>query len=174
MKATKFIVLVGGMLGILAFFLPLVTVTQHGVSASVSAYDVIKGVDVASSEVSRAEVTASVGSGAQTEMEDGLAAIKTFVMAVFVPAGLLALIGAVGVKRKKFGRVAGTFSLLLGVVTLGIAALLKGAAEGDGGIGLTLLLVGGLAGTVGGLLALIKPERRTEQAAQIAPAALAA
>ena len=61
--------------------------------------------------------------------------------------------------RKKFGRVAGTFSLLFGLIGLGIGALLKGAAEGDSGIGLTLLLVTGVAGVVGGLIALVKPER---------------
>ncbi len=74
-----------------------------------------------------------------------------------------ALIGGMGVARKKFGRVAGTFSLLLGFVGLGIAALLKSAAEGDAGIGLTMLIVTGLAGIVGGVLALAKPERRAEQ-----------
>jgi hypothetical protein len=55
--------------------------------------------------------------------------------------------------------VAGTFSLLSGLIGLGIAMILKSAAEGDGGIGLTLLLVTGVAGVVGGLAALIKPER---------------
>ena len=37
MKASKFIVLVGGILGILAFFLPMVTVEREGANASVSA-----------------------------------------------------------------------------------------------------------------------------------------
>ena len=69
------------------------------------------------------------------------------------------LIGGLGVMRKQFGRVAGTFSLLFGLIGLGIGALLKGAAEGDSGIGLTLLLVTGVAGVVGGLIALVKPER---------------
>ena len=48
MKASKFIVLVGGILGILAFFLPIVTVHRRGVTASVSAFQVVKGLDTAS------------------------------------------------------------------------------------------------------------------------------
>ena len=37
--------------------------------------------------------------------------------------------------------------------------ILKSAAEGDSGIGMTLLLLTGVAGVVGGLMALVKPER---------------
>src|SRR3954454_10383431 len=80
-------------------------------------------------------------------------------MAIFAPALLLAMIGGIGVKRRSFGRDAGTFAFLLGLVGLGIAGILKGAAEGDGGVGLTLLLVTGVAGVLGGLVTLIKPER---------------
>jgi len=43
MKASKFIVLVGGILGILSFFLPLVSVTREGKTVSVSAFEVMKG-----------------------------------------------------------------------------------------------------------------------------------
>ena len=63
-------------------------------------------------------------------------------------------------------------------VGLGIAAILKSAAEGDGGIGLTLLLVTGVAGVVGGLAALVKPERAQAQTPALAaipsPARIAA
>ena len=45
MKASKFIVLVGGILGILSFFLPLVSVTRHGETVKVSAFQVVKGLD---------------------------------------------------------------------------------------------------------------------------------
>ena len=162
MKASKFIVLVGGILGILAFFLPLVSVERGGAKASVSAYQVIKGLDQVEVEVDKATAGATRGS---FEMETAssakkdIGAMKGIVMAIFAPALLLALIGGLGVKRKKFGRVAGTFSLLAGLVGLGIAMILKSAAEGDGGIGLTLLLLTGVAGVVGGLITLVKPER---------------
>jgi hypothetical protein len=165
MKATKFIVLVGGILGILAFFLPLVSVTRGGHTGTVSAFQVMKGLDQVSTEVDR---------GAATEMDranakDGVGAIKGIVMAIFAPAVLLALIGGLGVARKRFGRGAGTLVLLLGLIGLAIGGILKSAAEGDAGIGLTLLLVTGVSGVVGGILALVKPER-----AASAPTAVAA
>lgn len=163
MKASKFIVLVGGILGILAFFLPMVSVDREGKHVTVSAFQVVKGLDAVSSEMDKDEVKMKAASYGETESLRGAKSsvdgIKGIVLAVFAPALLLALIGGAGVARKKFGRVAGTFSLLFGLVGLGIGAILKSAAEGDSGIGLTLLLVTGLAGLVGGILALAKPER---------------
>ncbi len=37
--------------------------------------------------------------------------------------------------------------------------ILKSAAEGDAGIGMTLLLLTGVSGVVGGIAGLVKPER---------------
>jgi hypothetical protein len=159
MKASKFIVLVGGILGILAFFLPLVSVERQGAKASVSAYQIIKGLDQVEVAVDEGAAQGAYSVETGTEAKKDLGAIKGIVMAVFAPALILALIGAAGVARKRFGRVAGTFSLLLGLVGLGIGAILKSAAEGDGGIGLTLLLLTGIAGVVGGIATLVKPER---------------
>lgn len=161
MKASKFIVLVGGILGILAFFLPMVTVHRQDFSGSVSAFQIVKGLDQLSVQAGTHEASvalADMGSSAKSAKE-ALDGMKGIVMAIFAPALMLVLIGGLGVMRKKFGRVAGTFSLLFGLVGLGIGALLKGAAEGDSGIGLTLLLLTGVAGVVGGLVALVKPER---------------
>lgn len=161
MKASKFIVLVGGILGILAFFLPMVTVQRSDFTGSVSAFQIIKGLDavtVAAGSHEASIALADAGSSAQSAKE-ALDGMKAIVMAIFAPAMLLVLIGGLGVYRKRFGRAAGTFSLLFGLIGLGIGAMLKGAAEGDSGIGLTLLLVTGVAGIVGGILALAKPER---------------
>lgn len=161
MKASKFIVLAGGILGILAFFLPMVTVQRQDFSGSVSAFQIVKGLDAVSVAAGSHDVSvalADAGSSAQSA-KDALDGMKGIVMAIFAPALMLSLIGGLGVMRKKFGRVAGTFSLLFGLIGLGIGAMLKGAAEGDSGIGLTLLLVTGVAGVVGGLIALVKPER---------------
>ncbi|HEY5921542.1 MAG TPA: hypothetical protein VIV11_07715 [Kofleriaceae bacterium] len=159
MKASKFIVLVGGILGILAFFLPLVSVERDGAKASVSAYQVIKGLDQVEVAVDQGAARGAYAMETSASAKKDIGAMKGIVMAVFAPALLLSLIGAAGVARKRFGRVAGTFSLLLGLVGLGIGALLKSAAEGDGGIGLTLLIVTGVAGIAGGITALVKPER---------------
>ncbi|MDB4955166.1 MAG: hypothetical protein JWO36_2735 [Myxococcales bacterium] len=174
MKATKFIVLVAGMLGIFSFFLPLVAVQHRGTTATVSAYQVVKGLEVVSAEVDRGEVHSLGEIETRDTASGGLAAAKGIVIALFVPAALLALIGVLGVRRKQFGRVAGTFSLLLGLTTLAIGALLKSAAEGDSGIGITVLIVAGLAASAGGLLTLIKPDRRTAMQPQLASLPLAA
>ena len=165
MKASKFIVLVGGILGILSFFLPLVSVTREGKTVSVSAFEVMKGLDAVGAAVDETPAASGGIDRAEAprfdraEAKKDIGAMKGIVMAIFAPAALLALLGGVGVARKRFARVAGTFSLIFGLLGLGIGAILKGAAEGDGGIGLTLLLVTGVAGVVGGLAALVKPER---------------
>jgi hypothetical protein len=163
MKASKFVVLLGGILGILAFFLPMVSVTREGKTVTVSALQVMKGLDAVGSELDKDEVNMAAASYGETaslnKAKDGVDGIKGIVMAIFAPALLLALIGGAGVARKKFGRVAGTFALLFGLVGLGIGAILKSAAEGDSGIGLTFLLITGLAGIVGGIMTLVKPER---------------
>lgn len=178
MKASKFVVLVGGILGILAFFLPMVSVTREGKTVTVSAMQVMKGLDSVSGELDKDEVKVKAasydgGTASLNSAKDGVDGIKGIVMAIFAPALLLALIGGAGVARKKFGRVAGTFALLFGLVGLGIGAILKSAAEGDSGIGLTFLLITGLAGIVGGIMALVKPERLAAglQPAQVRAAA---
>jgi hypothetical protein len=177
MKASKFVVLAGGILGILAFFLPMVSVTREGKTATVSAFQVVKGLEVVSTELAKDEVAvraASVGETASlAQAQDGIGSIKGIVMAVFAPALLLAAIGGAGVARKRFGRGAGTFSLLLGLAGLGIGVILKGAAEGDSGIGLTMLLLTGVAGVIGGLMALVKPERAPAMTPAVATRAAA-
>jgi hypothetical protein len=177
MKASKLIVLAGGILGILAFFLPLVSVTRADVTKTVSAYQIVKGLDQVQSEVGRAGARGELSAATSSRAQNDLGAVKGIVMALFAPALLLAMIGGIGVKRRRFGRVAGTFSLLLGLVSLGIGSLMRGAAEGDSGIGMTFLLLTGIAGIVGGILALAKPERASAVAAPAlatAPARLAA
>lgn len=159
MKASKLIVLVGGILGILAFFLPLVSVERQGKSASVSAFQIMKGLDQVEVAVDDGVSRHSLNVATAESARKDIGALKGIVMAIFAPALLLSLLGGLGVARKRFGRVAGTFSLLAGLAGLGIASILKGAAEGDAGIGLTFLLITGVAGVIGGLVALVKPER---------------
>ena len=160
MKASKFLVLAGGLLGIIAFFLPMVTVHRGGYEGSVSAFQIIKGLNVASETVNSDEFRhAAMNTESVQSAKEGVDTMKGIVMAIFVPAILLAALGALGVAKKKFGRGIGALSFLLGLIGLGIGALLKSAAGEDGGIGLTLLLATGALGTVGGLFALVKPDR---------------
>lgn len=167
MKATKFIILVGGLLGLLAFFLPLVSVERGGHTASVSAFQVMKGLDAVEVAVDEGAATREISVESSASAKQDIGAMKGIVMAIFAPAALLALLGGLGIGRKRFGRVAATFSLLAGIAGLGIASILKSAAEGDSGIGLTLLMVTGAAGIVGGLIGLVKPERLAQKVASV-------
>jgi len=162
MKATKFIVLVGGILGILSFFLPLVSVQRANATGKVSAFQIIKGLDTVAVAVDNAEVHTVQDVQLRSEAKKDVGAMKGIVMAIFAPAVLLTLIGGLGVMRKRFGRGAAAFSLIFGLIGLGIGAILKSAAEGDAGIGMTLLLITGVGGVVGGLMGLVKPERFVE------------
>ena len=162
MKATKFIVLVGGILGILSFFLPLVSVHRSDFTGKVSAFQIMKGLDSVSVAVDHADVHTVQDVQVRSAAKQDVGAMKGIVMAIFAPALLLTLIGGLGVARKRFGRGAAAFSLIFGLIGLGIGAILKGAAEGDAGIGMTLLLLTGIAGVVGGLIGLVKPERFVE------------
>jgi hypothetical protein len=168
MKFTKFVVLAAGLAGLLAFFLPLVSVKDSGIKGAISAFQIVKGIDSASDVVDQAAVTA--GSAADRAMardaNQALGAIKGIVLALFVPAVLLTLLGGLGTARKRFGRGMGAGSLVVGVIGLAIWAILNSAASEAGsdggsaaGIGLHLLLLTGLGGLVGGLLALVKPDR---------------
>lgn len=174
MRFTKFIVLAGGLIGLLAFFLPLVAVKDSGVTGALSAYRIVKGIDSAAQVVDHAD-SAAVDSfdksdEFQTTKKDANAAlgeVKGVVLAVFAPALLLALIGGVAAMRKKFGRLGGVGALLFGGIGLGIWAILNAAANevaAQGGhdvkgTGMYLLMVTGLCGVVAGIMTLVKPDR---------------
>lgn len=173
MKASKFIVLVGGILGIISFFLPMASVTEKkdgaDIHVSVSAFQVVKGIDSVTATVNGNDAH-KMGEGlsgadkaefdtAKKDANKALSDAKGIIIGLFVPAFLLALVGGFAVMRKRMGRGAGTLAFLLGIAALGIGALLKSALEGDSGLALTMLMVTGAAGIIGGLMTLVKPDR---------------
>lgn len=172
MKASKFVVLAGGILGLIAFFLPLLSIpVDNNQTVRVSAFQVVRGVDGLVDAAGVKEEIASLDLDSRKLLDAGdheeLGAMKKLVFAIFLPAGLIALIGVLGVARKKFGRLAGTFALLLGLVTLGVGALMRSAANESGtsaGIAITVLLLTGLLAFAGGIMALAKPERALARA----------
>lgn len=161
-KATKFIVLAAGLLGLIGFFLPLISVNKSGVEGKLSAFQIVKGIDSAQDVVEN-EGAAVAGTAAEKEMvgdaNEALGAVKGIVLALFVPALFLTLFGGIGTAKKRFGRGLGIGSLLFGVIGLAVWALLNSAAEGSAGIGLHMLLLTGVGGALGGLIATIKPDR---------------
>jgi hypothetical protein len=168
MKLAKLIVLLGGILGVLAFFLPMASFEHHGKHASVSAFQLFTGVSDLEDRVDGTKavegMTPEQLGKAKQDVYETLSEIKGIVLACFLPGALLALIGLIGVARGKFGRLAGIVSILLGAVALLVFAGLNTGAEASAGEAargpaLFLLLGTGALGCVGGMLALVSPER---------------
>jgi hypothetical protein len=131
MKVSKFIVLLGGLIGVWAFFLPLLSVHD----GTISGYQLINGVHE--------------GRGPE---------VRGVAVAIFLPVLMLTVLGAIGLVRQTFGRTAGAASLVLGLLGLSFAAVLVSAVDGDTGVALELLLVASIAGFCGGMLAIVSPD----------------
>ncbi len=162
-KAAKFIILGAGLIGLLAFFLPLIAVEKSGVEGKLSAYTIVKGIDKAQDIVGSAATGSADEEQAVDEANDALSDVKAVVLAIFVPALLLAIMGGIAVARRRIGRGFGIMSLLVGLLGLAIWAILNSAAtapsgESAAGIGMHMLMLTGLGGIVGGIIAKIKPE----------------
>lgn len=90
---------------------------------------------------------------------------KGYTLLVFGPPLLLLVLGGIALKRGKFGRLGGVGALLLGGWACLFAAALMSVIEKDSGggaevgAGTYVFLVAGILGALGGLLALIKPDR---------------
>lgn len=151
MKATKFIVLFAGVIGVVAFFLPLIGSPGAG-GWSDSALAIVRQFLVASGD-------------ARTE------ALSSLVLAAFAPVPACATIGLIGVISGRFGRGLGAGAVLLGGAGLAAWAILYSdiselAARLDSGgfslrisIGMWGLLVCLAGCAAAGLLALISPDR---------------
>lgn len=170
-KLAKFIVLGGGVLGILGFFLPLITASYQGVNAQMSTFQLVSGIDKIDEivDVKIDEVPAEAQAGLQ-EFNEGLKKARAVFYALFAPSALLLLMGLLAVAKARMGRVLGVFAFLVGGAGVGIWALLqsiiseaaKNGGEAGGGIGMHLILVSGALGIIAGLIALISPEKGYE------------
>jgi hypothetical protein len=167
MKVAKLIVLLGGILGVLAFFLPMASLEHQGKHVSISAFQLFTGVrdleDQVDTTTAVEGMTPAELGKAKQDVYETLSEIKGIVLACFLPGALLALIGLIAVARRKFGRLAGIVSILLGVVALLVFAGLNTGAEASAGgaargPALFLLLGTGALGCIGGLLAMVSPE----------------
>lgn len=156
-RIAKFLVLLGGIAGVAAFFLPFVTVASGGDSASLSAYQAVRGVDVIEDNMGKGEAPPQ----AQEELQSVLDRVKGFLYGIYAPSVLMILFGLIGVIKGKFGRGFGLVSFLLGGLTLGVWGLIAGVAGGSAtslGLGVHLLAVAGALGVVGGLVNSVKPD----------------
>ena len=165
-KAMKYVVLASGIIGLIAFFLPLIAVEKSGVEGKLSAFQIVKGIDAVQDIVKEAPKTGTAEEKEiVTDANDALDEVKGIVLAIFGPAALLALLGVIATVRKRFGRGMAIPTFLIGLIGLGIWALLNAAAEEVGGdesvkgIAMHLLMITGLGGTFAGLVGTIKPDR---------------
>ena len=168
MKAAKLLVLLGGILGIVAFFTPIVTGERAGKSVSISAFQVFTGAGALKEEVDK---TTSVQGMSDSELAakkkdvtETLSEIKGIVLGCFIPGFIMALVGVIAVIRGKLERLGGTLVLVLALLTLAIWALLSAGfgetnGEVDKGVAMWLLLGTGLLGLAGGVMALVNPDR---------------
>lgn len=147
MKASKFIVLLGGVIGIVAFFLPFLEFAHQGARVTPSAMQFVTG-----------GISAAGAESVNRVIQD----MRIIVLVSFAPAVMCALFGLIGALKGSFGRGLGAGSLLFGLLTFAVWFVLNTAAADAGavaGIGMWLLMVSGAAATIGGLIAVIKPDR---------------
>jgi hypothetical protein len=159
MKVAKLIVLLGGLLGVLAFFVPLATVEGNNTEVSVSGYDVFTGMGALEAMAAQASTPQHV----KASTYETLSEIKGIILVCFLPGALLALIGLVALVRRRYGRAGGLIAIVLGVMSfLVFMALSRGAAEaqdGSAGAAVYLIAASGLLGIAGGSLATVNPDR---------------
>jgi hypothetical protein len=176
MKAWKFLVLAGGIAGLIGFFLPFTKGHEErtNLDISFSGYQLVKGIDSikdavkeVAADAKKVETSRAVDESLAKEMEEGMSAVRGFALIAYAPAALLAIMGAFALVLRRFGRLGGVFAFLLGAVSAGIWGLLwaaAGEARHEGTtlslqMGAHMLLVAGIAGLVAGLGALVVPDK---------------
>lgn len=170
MSLWKYVVLLGGILGIAGFFAPFMEYkAPDGTLSGASAYEIAQGdVDV-SPLMQKAKdlglVTAAEAERATKILEKGIYAYRGAMIAAFIPAALIFLIGLGSFARKKMGRIAGFVSIVLGIGAIGVWIFFfrsdppSQQTVGQLGLGIYALAVCGLLGIVGGLGSLVFPDR---------------
>lgn len=168
MRAWKYLVLIGGIAGIAGFFLPLLAFRSEQVTLSVSAYQIVSGIDDVRRLVEEAKPMAAASADARQQLEAISAELERYrgvLVAVFAPAVALALLGALCGARHKMGRLAGLIAIALGLVNAGIWLVFFQVVMDEPdvrvnlGFGLHLVLIAGALGTLAGLGALVAPDR---------------
>jgi hypothetical protein len=168
------LLLAAGVAGVIGVFLPMVQLSRGPLVVGYTATDLSFGLEkthaVANKRLPRfvaKRMTRVVDT--QSDLRDVLDAAK-WAAAAFVPGILLGLFGAIGVARRRVGRVLGALSLVLGAASLAAwfglrYAMQYAAEEADLGkihvdlqIGAHALLAIGMIGVIAALGALISPD----------------
>ncbi|HEX3762493.1 MAG TPA: hypothetical protein VHW23_27515 [Kofleriaceae bacterium] len=170
MRTWKLVILLAGMAGVIGFFTPLIdTRSSDGrITRDASAFQIARGVDGAGDV--RAQAQELGLSHADSEriaraFHAGIEAYAASIVACFVPAGLLAVLGLLLMLRDRMGRLSGLCAIVLGGASIAVFARFWQAdqvshdASSSLGLGVYLLLAAGLGGALAGLGALVSPDR---------------
>jgi hypothetical protein len=189
MTAWRKLVLVAGVVGVIAIFMPLFALRQGPIALQLSARELsfglsrthqlldrklpaslekrLPGLENRLSPSLRGKVDDARGAldDARTVMDAARGAVL-----LFVPSALLVVLGVAGMKRRRFGRGLGAAALLCSLLSIAaFIALRAGLLYGLDEVGLKylvvtfeigaqLLLLVGIAGAIGGIGALVRPE----------------
>ena len=170
MRLGPVLVLAAGLIGIVAFFQPLVTVESPRLTTSLSSLDVVRGIDLARQVRDRIDPDQVDDAKARLvydNFDEAVAAVRVALVVLYLPTVMLTLIGLSGVARGRLGRVGGGFALAFGMIGAGIAALVLVALSnqrvenvgGASGVAVYLMLAVGGGGFVGGLVTLLSHDR---------------
>ena len=138
------VMLLGGLVGVIGFVLPLAVgrALDGSMSSSISALDIATGAFHAHARYR------------------GVTAAREFAALAFAPALVLLAFGAVGVVRARLPRTVGGIAMLLGVASAAVwGVLLEASFDADArlGWGAHALLVAGLAGMAAGVATILAP-----------------
>jgi hypothetical protein len=159
MRGAKWIVLVGGALGILAFFVPMARFTQGGKTYAVSVYELFSGLDALDKPTATAAMTAQQKQDAVQTLTE----LQGVIVGCFAPGALLAIVALIALARRKFGRLGGMLAIVLGALSFLVFAGFTTVADAAGaalskGPAMYLLAATGLLGIAGGMLVVAQPD----------------
>jgi hypothetical protein len=169
-KAWKYLVLLAGIAGIAGFFFPFLTFQSPNgeLEGSVSAYQIVRGIDAVDELIDTTKpmtITSAEATRVVTTLNAELERYRFALIACYVPAAALALLGALVGARRKMGRIAGLLAIVIGLANAAVWLLFyqvsmeQPEVTAAMGFGLHLLLVAGVAGVLAGVGALLVPDR---------------
>ena len=161
MKAAKWIVLGGGVLAVIGFFLPFITVSDHTGSESISAYQMVfAGQDQ--------QMQILAGGTTPDELTAELREVAPIMVGFWTPAILLSIIATIAIIRGRMTNLTAVFGMLAGIANIfAWYVLYEGMNEVNKedpsikivlGLGTHALLAGGLLGFIGSAAVTFRPE----------------
>lgn len=170
MSVWKYLVLLGGIVGIVGFFLPFVDVHTTGArfGRHPSAFELVRRLETLDSMTQGLSALGVAPADARqmaTQAHASLETARTAASVIYAPAALLALLGIACGVRRRMGRLAGFCSLILGAISGAVWGIFAYVAMSDPhrsatlGLGADMLLACGALGVIAGLGALVVPDR---------------